>query len=50
VLPPEENQRAYGVLRRNYTFGQRQYENTIDRLPVELVYMEVSPSALGTRD
>ena len=47
VLPPEENDRAYGVLKRNYTFGQRQYENTIDRLPVELVYVEVSPGAEG---
>jgi PPOX class probable F420-dependent enzyme len=49
VLPSEDNERAYDVLKRNYTFGQRQYENTIDRLPVELVYVEVRPSALGTR-
>jgi PPOX class probable F420-dependent enzyme len=46
LLAPEENERAYGVLKRNYTFGLRQYESTIDRLPVELVYVEVSPSPL----
>jgi uncharacterized protein len=44
VLPSEENDRAYGVLQRNYTAGQRLYESTIDRLAVELVYVEVSPS------
>jgi uncharacterized protein len=50
VLPNEENERTYDALRRNYTFGQRLYESSVDRMPVELVYVEVSPSELGTRD
>jgi PPOX class probable F420-dependent enzyme len=47
VLPPADHERAYDVLKRNYTFGQRQYENTIDRLPVELTYVEVTPRTEG---
>ena len=43
VLPPEDHERAYEVLKRNYTAGLRLYESSIDRLPVELAYLEVSP-------
>jgi uncharacterized protein len=43
VLPPAENERAYAALKANYTVSQRLYESAIDRLGVELVYVEVTP-------
>lgn len=46
VLPPAEEQGAYAALRANYTFGQRLYESGLDRLPIEIVYLEVVPTAL----
>ena len=43
VLARSEEQTAYDALRENYTFGQRLYESVLDRLPVEIVYVEVVP-------
>jgi PPOX class probable F420-dependent enzyme len=43
VLSGDEADHAYGVLRRSYTFGQRIYEGALDRMPVELAYVEVVP-------
>jgi uncharacterized protein len=50
VLGPSEQEAAYSALRANYTFGQRLYESALDRLPVEMVYVEVVPTALGQVD
>ena len=44
VLPADE-ETAYAALRANYTFGQRLYESGLDRLPIEMVYVEVVPRA-----
>ena len=44
ILPPSENEAAYAALRANYTFGQRLYESGLDRLPIEIVYVEVTPA------
>jgi PPOX class probable F420-dependent enzyme len=45
VLPPSENERAYAVLKANYTFGTRLFESLLDRMPIEIVYVEVVPAA-----
>src|SRR5439155_2314982 len=45
VLPSSESEAAYRALRANYTFGQRLYESGLDRLPIEIVYVEVTPAA-----
>jgi uncharacterized protein len=42
ILPPAENEAAYAALKANYTFGQRLFESGLDRLPVEIVYVEVT--------
>lgn len=47
ILPRSENERAYDVLKENYTFGTRLFESFLDRLPVDIVYVEVVPSAVG---
>jgi uncharacterized protein len=44
LLPSSNNERAYAALRANYTFGQRLYESALDRLPLDLVYVEVVPA------
>ena len=45
VLPSSENEAAYRALRANYTSGQRLYESGLDRLPIEIVYVEVTPAS-----
>ena len=45
ILPPSRNEFAYAALRANYTFGMRMFESGIDRLPVEVAYVEVTPAA-----
>jgi PPOX class probable F420-dependent enzyme len=50
VLPAAEKATAYAALRANYTFGQRLYEGALDRLPVEIVYVEVVPKAVERVD
>jgi PPOX class probable F420-dependent enzyme len=45
VLPASENERAYAVLKANYTFGSRLFESGLDRLPLDIVYVEVTPAA-----
>jgi PPOX class probable F420-dependent enzyme len=44
VLPPDEERRAYDALDANWGAGSRPYEKIADRLPVELVYVEVTPA------
>jgi PPOX class probable F420-dependent enzyme len=43
VLSGDEAKHAYDVLRRSYTPSQRIYESALDRMPVELAYVEVVP-------
>jgi uncharacterized protein len=50
VVSVSENEDAYDALRANYTFGQRLYESGLDRLPIEIVYVEVVPAARERRD
>ena len=50
VLPASRNEFAYAALRENYTFGQRMFESGIDRLPVEVIYVEVTPAAQDQRE
>jgi uncharacterized protein len=45
VVLAAEGETAYAALKSNYTFGQRLYESSLDRLPVEMVYVEVVPRA-----
>jgi hypothetical protein len=45
VLPPAGGSTAYGVLKRNYTLGQRFFERFLDLLPIEFAYIEVAPEA-----
>jgi PPOX class probable F420-dependent enzyme len=45
VLPATENERAYDVLKANYTFSMRLFEGGLDRLPLDIVYVEVTPAA-----
>ena len=47
VLPASENERTYDVLKSNYTFGMRLFESGLDRLPLDIVYVEVTPAASG---
>jgi PPOX class probable F420-dependent enzyme len=37
---------AYAVLKESYTFGDRLFEGMIDRLPIDIVYVEVVPAAV----
>jgi PPOX class probable F420-dependent enzyme len=48
LLPSEEHEAAYAVLKRNYTFTQRLGERTIDLLPIELAYIAVAPASAAT--
>jgi PPOX class probable F420-dependent enzyme len=41
LLPAAEEQAAYEALKASYTRGQRLYEGAVDRLPVEVSYVEV---------
>jgi PPOX class probable F420-dependent enzyme len=50
VLPASENERAYAVLKANYTFGTRLFESLLDRLPIEIVYVEVVPAVQQERE
>jgi PPOX class probable F420-dependent enzyme len=45
VLPPVCASTAYGILRRNYTLGQRFSERFLDLLPIEFAYVEVAAEA-----
>jgi hypothetical protein len=46
VLPAAEADDAYAVLKENYTLGDRLFEGVVDLLPIEIVYVEVVPTAL----
>ena len=50
VVSAAEQEGAYAALRANYTFGQRLYESALDRLPVEIVYIEVVPTVIEQGD
>jgi uncharacterized protein len=50
VLPASDNERAYAVLKANYTFGTRLFESGLDRLPIEIVYVEVVPAVQQERE
>jgi PPOX class probable F420-dependent enzyme len=43
LMSIDENDAAYAVLKQNYTPAQRLGEHMIDMLPIELVYIEVTP-------
>jgi PPOX class probable F420-dependent enzyme len=43
LLPPEEEDRAHGLLWSGYSPPMKVYEGVADRLPVELSYIEISP-------
>jgi uncharacterized protein len=45
VMSLAESAAAYEVLKRNYTPAQRLGERMLDLLPIEMVYVEVSPLA-----
>ena len=45
-LPAAEADDAYTVLKQNYTLGDRLFEGVVDLLPVEMVYVEVVPTAV----
>jgi len=45
VLPAADSEDAYAVLREHYTFADRLFEGMVDRLPVDMVYVEVVPGA-----
>ena len=45
LLSAGEADDAYAVLREHYTFGDRLFEGMVDRLPIDMVYMEVVPRA-----
>jgi uncharacterized protein len=47
ILSGPEAENARQVLWRSYTRPMRAYEGTIDKLPADLLYVEVSPSAGG---
>jgi PPOX class probable F420-dependent enzyme len=44
VLPPEEGRRALDAIAANWSLPMRPFERGVDRLPVELVYVEVTPA------
>jgi PPOX class probable F420-dependent enzyme len=43
VLPAADKERAYAVLKTNYTFSTRLFESVLDRLPIDVAYVEVLP-------
>jgi PPOX class probable F420-dependent enzyme len=45
-LPAAEADDAYTVLKQNYTLGDRLFESVVDLLPIEMVYVEVVPTAV----
>ena len=45
LLPAAEEQAAYAALKTNYTFSQRLGEAALDRLPLEIGYVQVVPAA-----
>jgi PPOX class probable F420-dependent enzyme len=44
VLPAEEEQRAYDALDANWSPAMKVLEKGADRLPVEMIYVEVVPA------
>jgi PPOX class probable F420-dependent enzyme len=44
LMPREENDAAYAVLKDNYLPMDRLGERMIDLLPIEMVYIEVAPA------
>lgn len=44
VLPPADRSRAHAILKRSWTFGSGLFERTLDLLPIEFAYVEVSLS------
>ena len=43
VLPSAEEERAYAAIEANWSPGMKVFEKGADRLPVEMVYVEVEP-------
>jgi PPOX class probable F420-dependent enzyme len=43
ILPASEEQSAYAALDANYTRFLRLYERTLDRFPIDIKYVEVTP-------
>ena len=43
VLPPDEEERAYRAIEENWSPGMKVFEKGADRLPVEMIYVEVEP-------
>jgi uncharacterized protein len=50
ILSGAEADHAQQVLQRSYTRPMRVYEGTVDMLPVDLLYVEVTPSAGESRE
>ena len=50
VVSQAEEEAAYGALKRNYTLSQRLFEGMVDRLPVEMTYVEVVPEMRPSAD
>jgi PPOX class probable F420-dependent enzyme len=44
LVPIDENDAAYAVLKQNYTRVERLGERMLDVLPIEILYIEVVPS------
>jgi uncharacterized protein len=44
VLSGEEAERAFRALRANYTVPMRFFEGALDHMPVDIVYVEVTPA------
>jgi PPOX class probable F420-dependent enzyme len=44
VMSVDENDAAYAVLKQNYTAVNRLGERMLDQLPIEMAYIEVTPS------
>jgi len=45
VLPATEHAEAYAVLRANYRTSDRMFESALDRLPIDLAYVELTPES-----
>jgi uncharacterized protein len=44
VLDPRQSDRADAIVASNWTPGMRMLERGLDRLPIEVIYVEVTPS------
>jgi hypothetical protein len=41
VMTPGEHDAAYAILKANYSIGDRLFDGVIDRLPIDMTYIEV---------